>query len=384
MAANKVDFGDKVKIITKNAVEEGILIPSPDESVILIKLDSGYNVGLNKKEVKEIKLVSKKAERALNKSAKIISQKGLKTIMILHCGGTIASRVDYETGAVKAKFSPEELLEMFPELGGIANIQSKLVANMFSDDMRFAHYNIMAKEIAKAFKEGADGIILTQGTDTLHYTAAALTFALEGLNGPVIIVGSQRSSDRGSSDAFMNLKCAAQFIAQADFKGVAICLHANSNDERCVILPGFKSRKMHSSRRDAFKAVNAQPYAYVSPEWKIESVIEPISKNVALESGKLVLKLFNEKIKVGILKSHPQMFAEEVKAYGKFDGLILEGTGLGHFPVNNYDENTVENGKILLEIKNLAKKMPVVMTTQTIFGMVNMNVYSTGRDLIKD
>jgi len=365
--------GDRVKVKTKKETIEGILMPNPDKKIVMIKLDNGYNVGFEKKGVQSMKVMKKK-KGVKGKVKRVKVKKGLPTVSILHCGGTIASKVDYETGAVKAKFKPEELLEMFPELGKIINIKSRLVANMMSENMRFAHYNLIAKEIEKEVKAGVKGVIITHGTDTLHYTAAALAFVLEGLNVPVILVGSQRSSDRGSSDAFLNLKGAANFIAKSDFGEVAICMHSSAEDESCTILPATKSRKMHSSRRDAFKVVNGKEWALVSNkiEWKRKDYIK---KN----SNKLKLKLFKENLKVGLVKAHPQMFAEELKVFSTFDGLILEGTGLGHFPILDAKEHKA----ILTEITKLAKKIPVAMTTQTIFGSVNMNVYSPGRDLVK-
>ncbi len=359
--------GDRVRIKTKKETVEGILMPSKGKTV-MIKLDNGYNVGFEKKKI-TMKVIKKKKETR-SKAKKVKQKKDLPAVSILHCGGTIASKVDYETGAVKAKFKPEELLEMFPELKTIVNLKSRLVANMMSENMRFKHYNQIAKEIEKEIKSGTEGIIITHGTDTLHYTAAALAFILEGLTTPVLLVGSQRSSDRGSSDAFLNLKAAAKFIAESSFGEVALCMHSSSEDKAAAILPACKSRKMHSSRRDAFKAVNGKEWALITDkiEWKKKSYVKK-------GKGKLKLKLFKENLKIGLIKAHPQMFTEEFK--GEFDGLVLEGTGLGHFPILD------ENKAILAEIKKLTKKMPVVLTTQTIFGSVNMNVYSPGRELVK-
>lgn len=357
-------------------------MPSYDHKSILIKLPNGYNVGYEEKEILSVTLLEPKKPVVEKTVKEVVFKSGLKTITLLHCGGTIASKVDYETGAVKAKFSPEELVEMFPELGEIANFKSRLVANMLSENIRFAHYNLIAKEIETAIKEGTDGIIVTHGTDTLHYTGAALTFVLENLNIPVLLVGAQRSSDRGSSDAFFNLKCAAQFIAKSNFAGVALCMHASPDDEKCAILPGVKCRKMHSSRRDAFKAVNAESYALIDGNGTIEWKTKEYPLKV-LEKKPLNLKLFKEELKIGILKAHPQMFAEEFKPFNKFQGLILEGTGLGHFPIEKYDENTAEHELIFGAMEKLAKKIPVVMTVQTIFGVVNMDIYSPGRKQIE-
>ncbi len=387
----KATNGDLVKIHNKKTKnEQGILMPSPNEKSVIIKLDNGYNIGFDKKDVLKIELLKKQKtfrQTTLDKKQnKSTGAPNKKTVSILHCGGTIASKVDYETGAVKAKFKPEELLEMFPELGELVNLKSKLVANMLSENMRFVHYNTIAKEIQKEIKSGTDGIIITHGTDTLHYTAAALSFMLENLPVPVLLVGAQRSSDRGSSDAFLNLKCATQLIAKTGFCKVAICMHNSTEDDKCAIIPATKARKMHSSRRDAFKTINDKPYALISPDGKIEcqgsGKCDPKCVAAKETPKPLKIKKFKETIRVGLLKSHPQMYTEEIKVFSKFDGLVLEGTGLGHFPVEVTDKKTAENELIFKAIKKLAKNMPVVMTTQTIFGMVNMNVYSPGRRLL--
>ncbi len=236
----------------------------------------------------------------------------------------------------------------------------------------------MAKEIEKEIEKKVDGIILTHGTDTLHYTAAALSFILEDLPIPVILVGAQRSSDRGSSDAAMNLICAVEFIKQSDFADVAVCMHKNLNDEVSQILPGLKCRKLHSSRRDAFKPINDEAYAEVDYKKRKVKILNGNFKQ--RNKNKLKLKLFKN-VKVGLVKFYPNFFSDSLKPYSKYDGLVIEGTGLGHAPIHSLDKYTKEHESIFKEIKKLGKKMPVVMTTQTIYGRVNMNVYATGREL---
>ncbi len=381
-------IGDLIQVETKKGKEEGILMPCPEEGVLIIKLKSGYNLGFKKEEIKNIKVLEKKEGGGLNvrikKAEETTEEKKispLPTISLLHCGGTIASKIDYATGAVSAKFSPAEIKEMFPDIFQKVNLRSRLIANMMSDDMRFGHYNIIAKAIKEEIEAGTEGVIITHGTDTLHYTSAALSFALENLSIPVLLVGSQRSSDRGSSDAFLNLKCAVNFILNSDFGEVALCMHENSQDESCLILPALKSRKLHTSRRDAFKTINALPWARVKEKGTIEFFSAGYKKKDLKK--KPALKLFNEHLKLGLLYAHPQMFLEEFSPYENFDGLILAGTGLGHFPITEMDSLTKEHLKIKESIVHLAGKMPVVMASQTIFGRVNMNIYSPGRELAK-
>ncbi|MAG39125.1 Glu-tRNA(Gln) amidotransferase GatDE subunit D [Candidatus Woesearchaeota archaeon] len=370
-----VKAGDKVKIFYKEEVIEGVLMPE-EKGFVNIKLISGYNIGLNKRNVKKIVLVkAKKKDKKVKKI--VVKKKNIPTISILHTGGTIASKVDYETGAVLAKFEPEELMDLFPEIKNLANINSRLIANIMSEDMRFSHYNLLAKKVAKEIKKGVKGVIITHGTDTLHYTSAALSFILKNLPVPILFVGAQRSSDRGSSDSALNLISAVTFITNTDYRGVAICMHENTDDKNSFVINGCKARKMHSSRRDAFRPINSGLIARVNNEKKNIKYF----KKSNLKKGKFCLKLFNDKLKVGLLKLHTNMFSEEFLVFKNFNGLVIEGTGLGHAPITEQDLATKEHSKILGAVKLLAKKMPVVMTSQTIYGRVNMNVYSPGRKL---
>lgn len=372
--------GDKVKVITSDQEIEGVLMPSEEEFVVL-KMDTGYNIGIDKKRVREIALISHPVKREVS-LPKAQPKTGLPKISILHTGGTIASKVDYSTGGVVAQFEPEKLIEMFPELRSIANIESRLIRNIMSENIRFAHYNIIAHEIKKEIENGAEGVIITQGTDTLHYTGAALSFMLHGLGVPVVVVGAQRSSDRGSSDAALNLLSAALFItASKNFAGVTVCMHETEEDTTCLILPGVKCRKMHSSRRDAFKPINTDAWARVDfKNHKIDFLrTDFLKRNVQIPE----VREFKENLEVGIIKTYPNMFSDVFKLYKKYDGVIIEGTGLGHMPIIEADELTKEHTLIYTTLKELIDNDVIVaLTTQCIYGEVNMNVYSPGRKLL--
>ncbi|MBI4017161.1 MAG: Glu-tRNA(Gln) amidotransferase subunit GatD [Candidatus Aenigmarchaeota archaeon] len=369
--------GDRVKLQTESDFFEGILMPEEKQFVVL-KLDTGYNISVSKDKIKQVQLLKKHSPVKVE-IPKASQDSSKPKITILHTGGTIASKVDYETGGVIAKFSPEELLGMFPELKDIAQISSRLVSNMFSEDMRFAHYNILARECEKELNAGVHGIIITHGTDTLHYSSAALAFALGELPVPVILVGAQRSSDRGSSDAGANIIAAAAFIAKSDFAEVGVCMHAGIDDEWCVILPAAKCRKMHSSRRDAFAAINTLPWARVHlKERKIEWMRTDYRKRTARKSS---IRLFKEGLKIALIKTHTNMYAEQFLFYKGWDGLLVEGFGIaGNVPINEIDKPTAEHKKIADAIKSLTSKGTIMAAaTQTIAGRINMNVYSTGR-----
>ena len=376
-----------VRINTKSQSYEGRILPAEGEFIVL-KLSSGYNLGINPKNIMSVEKLPEKdfdqqSSSDVSDSSSVIKQNtDLPKLRILHTGGTIASKVDYKTGGVIAEFEPEALIALFPELSDITFVESEFLGNMFSDDFRFSHFNKIAKAVKKAVDEGVKNIIVTSGTDFLHYLSAGLTFMLKDLDVGVMVVGSQRSSDRGSSDAAMNLVCAAQFLATTNFDGVGVCMHENTDDNTCLILPGINTRKMHSSRRDAFKGINTMPLARVNYETKTVNLLEGLNiddtKNTE-KSGELFL--LNETLKIGLLYSHPNMSSEEISHYESFDGLVVAGSGLGHLPITKVDDDTKEHEKNASAIESVAKRIPVVMSTQTLYGRVHMNVYSPAKKL---
>lgn len=346
-----------------------------------LKLDNGYNIGINEDNIDSIKIITENVESSNNnKNQKVIkTDKNKPKIVLLHTGGTIASKVDYNTGAVIAKFEPNELIDMFPEIKEFANIESRRIGNMWSQDMTFEHYNIIAKEIEKEIKNGADGIIVGHGTDTMHYSSAALAFILENQNIPILFVGSQRSSDRGSSDAGDNLINAIYFMINSDYADVGICMHHTSDDDYCAILPGTRSRKMHTSRRDAFKSINSQPHALVNYRKKEIQVVNDNYKKKNDSNEKLKLHLFKD-VKIAIMKQHTNMKAEQYLFYKNYDGLVIEATGLGNLPITELDLHTKENQKIFEALNNLIKKdVVIVLSPQPIYGKLNLNVYENAR-----
>lgn len=380
--------GDEVRIVTKDDTLSGVLMPTPEyqKGIVVLKLDSGYNIGIEEKSISKMELLARhKADKEEQKQAeKKDKHAKLPDITILHTGGTIASKVDYKTGGVISRYSPDELLALFPELKDIAWVRSRLIRNMWSEDMRFSHYNILAKEVMEEAKKGVAGVIITHGTDTLHYSSAALAFSLGDIAIPVILVGSQRSSDRGSSDAAMNLLNAAYFITavQGQFSGVGICMHENMNDDSCLILPACKTRKMHTSRRDAFRPINALPLARVDYRQKMVSRLDSSAPQWNKPKEKSGLKLFKEDLKIGVLKAHTNMYASEFLAYKGFPGLVIESMGLGQVPINEIDELTKEHTKIKKALKTLVDSGTIVVfAPQTLYGRVHMDVYQTARDL---
>lgn len=386
MKKKGIAVGQKIAVEKDGKRYEGVLMPRSelgDPNILVIKLDNGYNIGLSFRGAKIKKLKQEKSVEFKHAEIKIKKDPGKKTISILHTGGTIASRVDYATGGVIPTFTPEDLITMFPELGKMANIESRLIRSMWSQDMRFAHYNIIAREIEKEVKKGVDGIIITHGTDTLHYTASALAFILEDLPIPVILVGAQRSSDRGSSDAAANIICAGKFIVDSDFGEVAICMHEGMGDETCLILPATKTRKMHTSRRDAFRPINTLAWARIN---YLKNNIDFLKNDYKKsdKKRKLIVKEIKENIKIGVLTMHTNMYAEEFLFYKNYDGLIIQAGGLGNLPTSEIDEFTKEHTKISNALEEMIKKGVIIFVSPlTIYGRFNLNVYENQRKMLQ-
>lgn len=365
--------GDAITFTYQDKEFKGVLLTERDGH-LTVKLSSGYNMVVKRDEIDGIKAEpAHKQQAAAQRHIK--QDPALPKVTILHTGGTIASKIDYKTGAVAAQTTPDELLALYPELHDLANIDAKLVSNIFSEDMNFGHYNLLAREIQAAVAAGASGVIVTHGTDTMHYTSAAMSFMLQDLGVPVLFVGSQRSSDRGSSDASTNLIAAMRFVTKTEYAGVAICMQNTAGD--CHILQGLKARKMHSSRRDAFRAVNTIPLAVIGKEIAFASPEYPRRKHTTVKVHPM-----NEDVKVGMLYVHPNLKASEVLRFEGYDGLLILGLGIGgHVPINVTDGLTAENGSIAAAFRELGKRTVLATATQTIYGRVNMNVYSTGRHM---
>tara|TARA_B100000131_G_scaffold315543_1_gene354145 strand:- start:1403 stop:2743 length:1341 start_codon:yes stop_codon:yes gene_type:complete len=387
--------GTPVRLVVKTwsgkAEHIGLALPSSGPKLLTMKLQNGYNVSFPESYVDSFEELDEILNVEEPVSPEVEQDASLPLVHLIHTGGTIASKIDYATGAVTARFDPHELLDAVPELRGIARIRAVKLGNMFSDDLRPRHWNRMLSATEEAFAEGAVGCVITHGTDTLHLSAAAMSYGWSGQGGRppgrIVLTGSQRSPDRGSSDAAENLIASVHWAANGPQpsgyrdSSVAI-LHASSSDGRCAVLPGCACRKYHSSRRDAFKSINQDPIAYVELGREGASIdYSPEAYDARVES--ISPKLFDESVRIAQFISDPHLHPDQVQGAidSGFDALLFHGTGLGHLPISDPEEDSLENTKLRVMLEDhISSGGVVVIVPQTIHGPVNMNVYSKGRD----
>ena len=365
-----VNVGDSIKVIS-DLTYTGILMPryeTSEDSHIVLKLKSGYNIGIELDEIKDIEKISSPEEVTIEENVKK-TDSALPKILLLSTGGTIASKVDYRTGAVTPALTADDLNDAVPEIAKIANIDAEVLFSEYSENLQPEHWVETAKKIQSVVDLDYKGVIVAHGTDTMHYSSAFLSFALSGLKIPVVFVGSQRSSDRPSSDAASNLIAATRFIAQTDVNGIYVVMHHNESDETISCHLGTRVRKNHTSKRSAFETIGNDPAFLILDEKIIKNYRDEFFENQS----------FNPKLgidtRVALVKYHPGYEPRQIEALIDlgFKAIIFEGTGLGHVGKTMYDVIKKANAKGLF----------LGMTSQCIDGRVRMTVYESGRDLLE-
>ena len=364
--------GDKIKLQTKNRKWEGYVLQSHDPEIILLKLPSGYNIGIRENEIINATIIEK-YKPVQKEKTKIQQDKNLPNVAIIITGGTISSRLDPKTGGVIST-DKETILDIAPEIKSICNPIIISPFMKFSEDMGSKDWKKLTETCEKYLNDKSiKGIIITHGTDTLHYTSAALSFFIQNLNKPIALTYSQRSIDRASTDAALNLICSAKY-AISDIAEIALVGHKNTNDDICLAMPATKVRKLHTSKRDAFKIINGTPIAEITPD-KI-TILKTFNAR-SNNKPKIDTRFFE---KVTLIKIHPGQDPAILEYYEKqeYKGIILETTGLGHVPGKQSFANWIPKIK-----KAIQNGMTICATPQTIYGRLNPNVYSAGRELQK-
>ncbi|MFP8952117.1 Glu-tRNA(Gln) amidotransferase subunit GatD [Natrialbaceae archaeon A-arb3/5] len=364
--------GDRVRVDRADRTYEGVLLPSSTDEHLVVKLEGGYNVGVDRDEAavevlaEDVYEIDGTDSTDSDDASEIEFDEDLPTISLLSTGGTIASTVDYRTGAVTAQFDAEDVLRAVPDLAGRANYRGRVVANILSENMEPPLWQDLANAVYEEIEAGADGVVVMHGTDTMQYSASVLAFMLE-TPVPIVFTGSQRSADRPSSDNVMNAVCAVE-AAQSDCAEVMVCMHASESDDACALHRGTRVRKNHTSRRDAFETVGAAPLGTVDYDDETVSF-----RREYQERGAADLAIESDlESDVELVKFTPGMDPAFLDVVEGSAGLVIEGTGLGHVHTDLIPriEELIEDGTT------------VVMTSQCLEGRVCDRVYDTGRDLL--
>jgi glutamyl-tRNA(Gln) amidotransferase subunit D len=363
--------GDRVRVERAGGSYEGVLLPSTTPDTYVLKLDGGYNVGVDREAASAEVLNSdvyaiEPGETGDGDTSRIEFEEELPTVSLISTGGTIASTVDYRTGAVTAQFDAEDVLRAVPDLAGRANYRGRVVANILSENMTPDIWQELARAVHEEIEAGADGVVVMHGTDTMQFTAAALAVILD-TPVPVVLTGSQRSADRPSSDNVVNAVCAVE-AAKADAAEVLICMHESGSDDRCALHRGTRARKNHTSRRDAFETVGRAPLGVVDYDTETVSFRREYKKRGDTDLS-IAPGLDPD---VELVSFVPGMDEALLEACMGASGVVIEGTGLGHV-----------NTDLIPTIEELVESgAHVVMTSGCIEGRVCDRVYDTGRDLL--
>jgi len=371
---NDVQVWSSVDMETDRGRFRGIILPrseTADACHIVLKLDNGYNIGIA---VSQIHSITERSRKEANYKIpeKNFPQDPLKpNIKLLGTGGTIASRLDYRTGAVIPAFSPGELYGSVPELAEICNLQTEKLFGVFSENMGPEQWITTAKAIGKEIKNGIDGIVIGHGTDVMHHTAAILSFMVQNSPVPIVMVGSQRSSDRPSSDAALNLIHAVKAAAESDIAEVMVSMFGPTSDQYGLLHRGTRVRKMHSSYRSTFRTIGDIPLAIIDRN-KITALRHDY--NPRRKDRDVIINTAYEE-KVSIVYYYPNMRPDIIEALieNGYRGIVIAGTGLGH--VNKPVYPALKKAK--------EADVAVFMTVQTLWGYVQMYVYETGREMMQ-
>ncbi|MBP1767162.1 MAG: ansA 2 [Candidatus Aminicenantes bacterium] len=352
----------------------GIILPrseTADDKHIVLKLRNGYNVGITVNTVTGIKEIGYKEAHYKIPEKEFPSDPRKPRVKLLGTGGTIASRLDYRTGAVIPAFTPGELYGSVPELADICNLETEKLYGVFSENMGPEQWVGTANAIGREIEKGVQGIVIGHGTDTMHHTAAILSFMVQNSPVPIVMVGSQRSSDRPSSDAALNLIDATKTAAESDIAEVMVCMFGPTSDQYDLLHRGTRVRKMHSSYRSTFRTIGDIPIAMVSRDKII--LLRDDYKRRRSDKNVVINTKFEEK--VSIVYYYPNMKPDIIESLidNGYKGIIIAGTGLGHV-----------NKPLYPAMRRAQEKgIAMYMTVQTLWGYVQMFVYDTGRDIME-
>lgn len=282
-----------------------------------------------------------------------------KRIFLIATGGTIASKKS--DNGLKPQITPEELLGFIPQVKDICEIETMQLLNLDSSNMEPQHWKKMVHAIRENY-DSFDGFVIAHGTDTMAYTAAALSYMIQNTAKPIVITGAQKPIDLEITDAKSNLIDSFLYAADDGSQGVQIVFDGK-------VIAGTRAKKVRSKSYNAFSSIdypslamiqdmNIMRYIPMLPYEEEVRFYEEMDENVFL------MKLIPG-IKPGILAS----------IFENYDCIIVESFGVGGIPKSIADD-----------FYRLCQKYPkklVVMATQVAHEGSDMTVYEVGHDMKK-
>lgn len=274
----------------------------------------------------------------------------MKKILLLSTGGTIASRKTEQ--GLAPKLTPQELLAFLPQPGSLCQIHAQQLLNLDSTNICPEHWLLLSQTIEEQYGS-YDGFVICHGTDTLAYTASALSYLIQHTRKPIVLTGAQRPIDAESTDARTNLMDSLRYACSGE-SGVCIVFGGH-------VIAGTRARKMRTKSYNAFTSLNFPELASV----RDGRVIHYIPWGEA-DTPKFCHRL---NTRVSLLKLTPGMPAKALSSVGELcDGLIIESYGVGGIP-----------DAYLYELERLVKAgKTIVMATQVPQEGSDLSVYQVG------
>lgn len=284
----------------------------------------------------------------------------MKHILLIATGGTIACK--RSDAGLKPLISSEELLSYVPSAKEFCKTDALQLFNLDSTNVQPKHWLAIAEAIEKRYND-YDGFVICHGTDTMAYTAAALSYLIQNSHKPIVITGAQKPIDMEITDAKTNLSDSLRFASCDRSHGVVIVFDGK-------VIAGTRGKKERTKSYDAFSSINF-PYIATIQENQILFYLD--DKEQAKGSVRFSHSLNS---RVGLLKLIPSMDATVLEYMaGHYDAVIIESFGVGGLP--SYE--TGDYYPVIEKWISLGKV--VVMTTQVTNEGSNMSVYEVGRNI---
>lgn len=280
-----------------------------------------------------------------------------KKVLLIATGGTIASRKSGH--GLKPQITPQELMEYIPQVEKICEVETLQLLNLDSTNMEPRHWCLMAETIHKNY-EFYDGFVIAHGTDTMAYTAAALSYMIQNSNKPIVITGSQKPIDMEITDAKSNLLDSFLYVSDEESQGVQIVFDGK-------VIAGTRAKKVRSKSYNAFSSID-YPFLAMIQDGNIMRYIPmlPYKEDVSF------YETMNDN--VYLLKMIPGIKARVLESiFENYDSIVVESFGVGGIPKTISDD-----------FFRLCQKYPhklIVMATQVAHEGSDMTVYEVGRDI---